>query len=67
MDASRLPLAFGTRAKSPFVSAIVTESDTTGTVAFGAEVFFASVRLVRPPPPPEAACQAGEPETSVST
>lgn len=40
------PVPFGTIATSTFAAALVAVIDTTGTVAFGAEVFTPSVKLV---------------------
>lgn len=45
------PVPFGTIATSTFAAALVAFIDTTGTVAFGAEVFTHSVKLVSHPPP----------------
>lgn len=44
------PVPLGTMAISTLVAAFVADSDTTGTVALGADVFTASVKLVSHPP-----------------
>lgn len=43
------PVPFGIQAASTFVAPLVAVSETTGTVAFGAEVLTASVKLVSDP------------------